>query len=296
MADNRVITPGAPRPSEVPFLSASAVPPPLETRVQLSLADYAELMRELDELRSRHRGELAQRLRDARDFGSPGDADDRLAPLILELMATRRFDAPLIMEGGSIHTDGEGTLLSTEECLLNRNRNPSLSKAEIESYLRDYLGVDTFVWLKKGLPGDETDGHVDNIACFAAPGLVAMQAPSSDGNEEGDPLAELSRAKDAAGRRLDIVPIPQPPERRCRGERLTLSYINYYPVSGGLVVPVFGKDGEATMRASDDRALGILRELYPDRKIVAVDGMKIIKGGGNVHCITQQIPAAGRRA
>jgi len=223
---------------------------------------------------------------------APYEADDALAPLVLERLGVRRFDAPLVMEGGSIHSDGEGTILTTAECLLNPNRNPGLSKTDIEGHLRDYLGARAFVWLDRGLPGDETDGHVDNIACFVAPGVVAVQAASDD-----DPAAALlSRAADAAGRTLELLRVPPPPERRCRGEILTLSYINYYPVSGALVVPLFGRDGDSETRAADDKALSILREAYPGRRVVGIDGMKIIKGGGNVHCITQQIPAAGRGA
>jgi agmatine deiminase len=225
----------------------------------------------------------------------PYDADDRLASLILQKMKVRRFDAPLVLEGGSIHVDGEGTLLTTEECLLAKNRNPHLSKERIEAYLRSYLGVSKILWLDRGLFGDETDGHVDNVACFVRPSVVAMQvaqdaASPNYGNTQKN-LDRLRHERDASNRPLEVVPIPEPPERFCRGERLTLSYINFYPVTGALIVPVFGLDGSADLRRSDDRALGILRELYSDRKIVPIDGMKIIKGGGNVHCITQQIPA-----
>ncbi|MCA1949089.1 MAG: agmatine deiminase family protein [Treponema sp.] len=226
----------------------------------------------------------------------PYDADDGLAKLILEKLRLPRYDAPLVLEGGSIHVDGEGTLLTTEECLLAKNRNPSLSKAEIESYLKSYLSVSTIIWLDRGLWGDETDGHVDNLACFVKPGRVLIQV-AADPDSPNMPnskknLSILNTARDAQSRKLEIVEIPEPPRRTCRGESLTLSYINFYPVSGGLIVPVFGKDGDVELKRADDRALGILREQYPDRKIVPIDGMKIIKGGGNVHCITQQIPQA----
>ncbi len=228
----------------------------------------------------------------------PYDADDRLASLVLRRMETERVAAPLVLEGGSIHTDGEGTLLVTEECLLARNRNPDLSKADIEDLLREYLGVDTFIWLDRGLAGDETDGHVDNLACFVRPGLIAVQVTSDPEQENyansARNLAILAEARDYAGRRPQVLKIEQPPARSCRGERLTLSYVNYYPVSGGLVIPVFGRDGDSAMRASDERALSTLREAYPGRKTVAIDGLRIIKGGGNVHCITQQIPAPRR--
>lgn len=220
----------------------------------------------------------------------PYDADDALAPRILERLDIPRIDAPFVLEGGSIHCDGEGTLLTTEECLLNPNRNPTLTKTAIEELLRALLGVRSFIWLKNGLAGDETDGHVDNIACFAAPGLVLVQASAG---ENGDALSVVASSLDAGGRKLTVVPIPEPPARFCKGERLTLSYINYYPVSGAVVVPVFGRGGDADMRKADDQAVGILREIYPSRKIRTIDGMRIIKGGGNVHCITQQIPAAG---
>lgn len=228
----------------------------------------------------------------------PYEADDQLAPHILARLGFPRFDAPLVLEGGSIHVDGEGTLLTTEECLLAPNRNPQLSRAEIEQYLRDYLGVDTIIWLGKGLWGDETDGHVDNLACFVRPGLVVLQGAtgqdSPNWKRTQENLRILSEARDARGRRLEVVLIPEPPQRFYHGEPLTLSYINFYPVTGGLVVPVFGKSGDGELKKADDRALGILRDLYPGRTLVPIDGMKIIKGGGNVHCITQQVPAARR--
>lgn len=239
-----------------------------------------------------HRAAVSWRFNAWGEKYRPYDADDALAARILERLGDRRFDAPLVMEGGSIHSDGEGTILTTEECLLNPNRNPQLSKTDIEGYLCGYLGARAVVWLERGIPGDETDGHVDNVACFVAPGRVAVQV-AADGPDLN--AQALSRARDAAGRLLEVVEIAEPPARHCRGERLTLSYVNYYPVNGGLIVPVFGKDGDSSAGKADERALAVLRESYPGRKIVATDGIKIIKGGGNVHCITQQIPAAGGR-
>lgn len=226
----------------------------------------------------------------------PYDADDALAARILDRLGLRRFDAPLVLEGGSIHVDGEGTVLTTEECLLAPDRNPDLSKEDIEGYLRDYLGAEVVLWLDRGLWGDETDGHVDNLACFVRPGLVVMQtAADSDSpnyRNSRNNLDRLALMRDAAGRRLEVAALPEPPSRSWGGESLTLSYINFYPVEGGLIVPLFGSDGSSDMRRADDRALGILTDLYPGRKIVGIDGMKIIKGGGNVHCITQQLPAS----
>lgn len=224
---------------------------------------------------------------------APWDLDDQLAPRILERLNVPRIDAPLIMEGGSIHVDGEGTLITTEECLLNPNRNPELSKADIEEYLRKYTGVSKIIWLKRGLSGDETDGHVDNIACFAAPGKVLIQVCDDPSDENyaisRENLEILRQETDARGRKLEIIPIQQPPQRMHEDSRLTLSYINFYFVNGGIILPVFGGEAEDTDRKAAQR----LSEVFPDREIRTVDGMAVIKEGGNVHCTTQQMPAAG---
>lgn len=222
---------------------------------------------------------------------APWDLDDSVAPQVLERYGVRRFDAPLVMEGGSLHVDGEGTLLTTEECLLNPNRNPDLSREQIEAYLKDYLNVSRIIWLKRGLDGDETDGHVDNIACFAAPGKVLIQVcddpedPNYAITQEN--LRILYDAKDAQGRHLEIIPIQQPPMATFDDTRLTLSYLNFYFVNGGIVLPVFG----GTAATTDRLAAKVLQECFPDRRIRTVNGMAIIKEGGNVHCTTQQMPA-----
>jgi agmatine deiminase len=223
---------------------------------------------------------------------APWDLDDQLAPSLLDHCGIRRFDAPLVMEGGSFHTDGEGTLITTEQCLLHPNRNPGMSKAQIEEYLRQYLGIEKVIWLKRGLFGDETDGHVDNLACFAAPGKVLLQVCDDPGDENYDISREnaeiLASAEDARGRKLEVVPIPQPPAAYHEGARLTLSYINFYFVNRGIILPIFGGEAEDT----DRRAMEVLRREFPDRRIRTVDGMAIIREGGNVHCATQQMPAA----
>jgi len=229
----------------------------------------------------------------------PYDADQALAPRILERLGVHRIDAPFVLEGGSIHSDGEGTILTTRECLLNPNRNPNLTQTDIEEYLRIYLDAKSFIWLDRGLYGDETDGHVDNLACFVRPGLIAMQVSGAQGPDALSCAANLEilgTARDASGRKPEVVTIEAPPPRSCQGETLTLSYINFYPVTGGLIVPVFGRDGDGETKKADDRALGILGELYPGRKLHPVDGMRIIKGGGNVHCITQQVPLPQKKA
>ncbi|MGG4033990.1 agmatine deiminase family protein [Paenibacillus cisolokensis] len=222
---------------------------------------------------------------------SPWDLDDAVAPQILRHVGVRQFDAPLVMEGGSIHTDGEGTLLTTEECLLNPNRNPQLSREQIEAHLRNFVNAERIIWLKRGLSGDETDGHVDNVACFAAPGKVILQVCDDPDDENyaitQENLKILQEAVDAKGRRLEVIPIQQPPKAFYDGARLTLSYLNFYFVNGGIILPVFGGAAEET----DRMAQQVLSETFPDRRIRTVNGMAIIREGGNVHCTTQQMPA-----
>ncbi|CAM4495888.1 MAG: agmatine deiminase family protein [Paenibacillus macerans] len=222
---------------------------------------------------------------------APWDLDDAVAPQILEALGVKRFDAPLVLEGGSIHTDGEGTLLTTEECLLNANRNPQMSREEIETAVKNFANVDRIIWLKRGLSGDETDGHVDNVACFAAPGKVILQVCTDPEDENyeitQENLAILNAAVDAKGRKPEIIQIPQPPRTMYEDSRLTLSYLNFYFVNGGIILPVFGGAAAET----DRQAERILSEAFPDRKIRTVDGMAIIREGGNVHCTTQQMPA-----
>lgn len=222
---------------------------------------------------------------------SPWDLDNQVAARILEHFGVERFDAPLVMEGGSLHVDGEGTLLTTEECLLNKNRNPELQRQQIEDYLKKYLGIEKVIWLKNGLSGDETDGHVDNIACFAAPGKVILQVCDDPEDENyritRENLEILQSETDAKGRKLEIISINQPPRQEFEGDRLTLSYLNFYFVNGGIILPVFGGSAEET----DCQAERVLQNAFPDRRIRKIDGMAIIKEGGNVHCTTQQMPA-----
>jgi len=221
----------------------------------------------------------------------PWDLDDLVAPTLLKLLDIPCFDAPIVLEGGSIHVDGEGTLLTTEECLLNPNRNPHLSKHEIEEILKQYLGVEKVIWLKKGIYGDETDGHVDNVACFVRPGSVMIQCCSDRGDPNYDISREntdiLRRERDAKGRPIEIITVDQPPETHFNGKRLPLSYINFYFVNGGIIMPVFGGHCSDTDRKAEET----FKRTFPDRKIVTVNGLPIVKGGGCIHCITQQMPA-----
>ena len=225
---------------------------------------------------------------------APSEPDHEAARAVLEHLGIPRADAPIVLEGGSIHTDGQGTLMTTEQCLLNPNRNPELGRAEIEETLREYLGVNRLIWLKSGLAGDETDGHVDNVACFARPGTVLLQTCRDPADENyrvtRENLAVLRSALDAQDRVPEVIELPQPPARFYGGARLTLSYLNFYLVNGGLILPVFGGDAAET----DQTAAKILQKVFPGRKIRTVDGIPLVREGGNVHCITQQIPAAGR--
>jgi agmatine deiminase len=220
----------------------------------------------------------------------PYDLDNEVAPKVLCNYNVPYYDASIILEGGSIHIDGEGTLLTTEECLLNKNRNPQLTREQIEEEVRHFLKVSKIIWLKRGLFGDETDGHIDNVACFAKPGTILIQTC----HDPADPNYEITKENldilhgvtDAKGRKLEIIEVPQPPARYYQGERLTLSYLNFYLVNQGIILPVFGEDALAT----DQKAAEILQSVYPEHRIVTVDGMSLITEGGNVHCITQQMP------
>jgi agmatine deiminase len=224
----------------------------------------------------------------------PYDLDNEVAPKVLDHFRVGYADSPIVLEGGSIHVDGEGTMLTTRECLLNKNRNPNWTKEQLEEEVKSRLGVFRIIWLNRGLSGDETDGHIDNVACFARPGAVLMQTCHDPEDPNWAITKEnmdiLNDAVDARGRKLEIIEIPQPPARFYRGTRLTLSYLNFYFVNGGVLLPVFGGDAEQ----ADEKATEVLRRVFPDRKIVPVDSMDLISEGGNIHCITQQMPQGVR--
>jgi agmatine deiminase len=237
---------------------------------------------------------------------TPWDRDERVASKVLEIERADRYSAPLVLEGGSIHTDGQGTVLATEECLLNPNRNPELSREQLERLLLDHLGAEKLIWLGRGLPGDETDGHVDNLACFVAPGRVMLswsEDPSDPASEVSrDARARLEASADARGRPIEVIPVPSPgpltltddeaagleqrpgTRRRLAGERLAASYVNFYPATSRVVFPLLDE-------RRDDQAAEVLRACFPDRELVGVPAREILLGGGNVHCITQQVPA-----
>jgi agmatine deiminase len=215
--------------------------------------------------------------------------DAGVARAVLEHLGMRRYSAPMILEGGAIHVDGEGTLLTTESCLLNKNRNPQLDRDDIEDLLRNYLGVRKILWLNGGLENDDTDGHVDNVACFVRPGVVMAltSGDPADGNYAmlTDNMERLRQATDAAGRALEIVTVEQPRRREMEdGRRLAASYINFYIANGGVIMPAF-EDPQ------DRHAYDAAVRAFPDRKVVQVPVTEIVYGGGGIHCITQQQPA-----
>lgn len=214
--------------------------------------------------------------------------DDHIAIAMIALEQAHRFHAPIVMEGGAFHVDGEGTVLTTRECLLNPNRNPHLLEHEIESFLSHYLGADKIIWLDHGLLEDETHGHVDEVACFIAPGrvLALVTEDKTDPNyfRLQENVAVLRAVKDAKGRSLEVFTVEQPPATYLNGQRLTLSYINFYLANQGIVMPAFGYP------EYDNKAYALMQQLYPSYSITQLDAIDIFTGGGGIHCITQQQP------
>ncbi len=235
----------------------------------------------------------------------PWDQDDLVAAKMLEMERAPRYRAPMTLEGGAIHVDGQGTVLTTEACLLAQDRNVGITREVAERHLKDYLGAEKVIWLGAGVPGDETGGHVDNLACFVAPGVVLL----SWCDDKADPHYEVSRdaevrlraATDARGRRIRVERVKMPAPMfyteaevggldrthtgtsRNVGERLAASYVNFLIVNGAVIAPGFGV-------ATDEAARVVLARLFPERQIVMLPGREILLGGGNFHCITQQQP------
>jgi len=218
----------------------------------------------------------------------PVYANDRLlAHRILERSGGRRFEAPITLEGGAIHTDGRGTLLTTESVVLDPRRNPGVTKADAEEIFRAFLGVTEVIWLDRALEVDPTGGHVDNLACFVQPGVVVALVAEDPADPHHAPLRDnvdrLARARDAAGRPLEVVEIRQPARREFAGERVPASYVNFYIGNGCVVVPTFDDP-------ADRDAVDTLRKVFPERSVVPVPGFDIARSGGCIHCITQQEP------
>ncbi len=235
----------------------------------------------------------------------PWDRDDQVASKICDMLGDKSYRAPIVLEGGSIHVDGEGTLYTTEECLLHPSRNPDLSKEEIEEVLKEHLSLEKVIWIPQGLYNDETNGHVDNLIHVVRPGEVIL----SWCDDENDPQYEisqkafevLSNATDAKGRKLKVhkMHVPGPlyikeeeaggidaceGMERNAGERLAGSYANFLITNNRIILPLLDPK-------RDEDAIALMRDVFPGYEVVGVDAREILLGGGNVHCITQQVPA-----
>ena len=216
----------------------------------------------------------------------PWELDDAVPRAIEEITGLPRFEAGFVLEGGSVEGDGRGTILTTESCLLNRNREPGRSREQMEQRLSAWLGAREVVWLAEGIEGDDTDGHIDDLARFVAPGTVAAVTA-----EEGHPdqavlaenLARLRAARDADGKPLAISTLPSPPPLELAGIRCPASYANFLLVNGAVLVPTFAAP-------QDQRALAVVGELLPERDVVAVPARGLVLGLGALHCLSQQQP------
>ena len=234
-------------------------------------------------------------------------ADDEVAKAFSDYLSLPLCDAhPFVMEGGAIHSDGEGTIMVTESCLLSPGRNPNLTKGQIEEKLMQFLGADKVIWLPHGIYQDETNEHVDNVAAFVGPAKVVLAWTDNQDDPQYlmslENLRVLEAETDAKGRRFTVykLPIPQKAqlvdatdlpgyvyepgeEERSVGERLAASYVNFYIANGAVLVPQFND-------VNDQKALDLLVQLFPGRRVVGIPSRDILLGGGNIHCITQQIP------
>lgn len=214
--------------------------------------------------------------------------DDRIAKDIASLLKVPVFNHPVVLEGGSIEVNGAGTCLTTEQCLLNRNRNPHMSRGEIEWFLKEALGVSHMVWLGEGIVGDDTDGHIDDIARFINPLTVVcvLEADSRDENYAllRENYERLQGAHDQDGNSFSIVTLPCPAPVVYEGSRLPASYANFYIGNEVVLAPIFDDP-------NDYKAVGILQELFPERRVVGLPCRAVVAGLGAIHCVTQQEPS-----
>lgn len=233
------------------------------------------------------------------------ELDAQVAQKVLEAEGRDRYCAPFVMEGGAVHVDGHGTVLVTEECLLNRNRNPKLDIGSVELLLCEYLGASTVIWLGKGVPNDETDGHVDELCAFVKPGVVVLTW--TDNKRDPlyrvcrDALERLTGARDARGKPLAVHKLPQPgplhispkeaagvkrvkgTQPRRAGDRMPASYANFYIGNRAVVMPLLDTRYDAAVAKQ-------LQALFPKRRVIGVQAREIVLGGGGIHCVTQQVP------
>jgi agmatine deiminase len=223
---------------------------------------------------------------------APWDLDDTIPRQVADSLGMRHFEGDMILEGGAIEVNGAGDLLTTEAVLLNPNRNPDLGRDEIATRLRSSLGVSDILWIERGIEGDDTGGHIDDLARFVNDGTIVAgierDAASPNHAVLAGNLARLCEFRSADGTPFEMVEVPMPQACEVPGWRLPVlpaSYLNFLIVNGAVLVPTFRQ------KHNDDRALGMLRELFPDRQIVGIDSLDLVEEGGSLHCITQQQPA-----
>lgn len=219
----------------------------------------------------------------------PYDDDDAVPSRIAQELGLPVFCPDVVMEGGAVDFNGAGTVMTSKSCLLNKNRNPQLNKAQIEQYLKDYYGQKHVIWLDDGIAGDDTDGHIDDLARFITPTTVVIGVEDDPKDENfqvlQDNLKRLRKLKDQDGRPFNIIQIPMPGVVEHAGQRLPATYVNFYFVNGALLVPTYRH------KTNDRRALKILQQHLPNRKVIGIDCVELIWGLGAIHCLTQQQPA-----
>ena len=217
----------------------------------------------------------------------PYDLDDAAGTKMAETLGVPTYDGDMILEGGSIEVNGEGVLVTTESCLLNDNRNPNLGRAEIEDRLRRFLGVRQIVWLREGIAGDDTDGHIDDIARFVSPRTMVAAMPSDPSSADYEVLHDcverLRTTQLEGGDAIQVLELPMPSPLTLKNERMPASYANYYVGNRTVVVPTFDDP-------NDELAISTLRRSFPTRDVVGIDCRRLIWGLGAFHCLTQQVP------
>jgi len=267
-------------------------------RIRFHLAEYADIwFRDYGPIfvTNRETGQLAMTKWIFNSWGNKYEdllKDNQVPYFMNASLRLPIFESGIVLEGGSIDVNGKGTLLTTEQCLLSRNRNPQLGKKEIESYLREYLGATHTVWLKDGIEGDDTDGHVDDIARFVSPttALCAYQPDNSDPDYEVLKINYelLKCAGDQAGKKLNVIQLPVPgwvgDRRESQARRLPASYANFYIGNTKVLVPTFGVE-------NDRKALEVIQSVFPDRRVVGINAYHLVFGFGTFHCMSQQQPA-----
>lgn len=219
----------------------------------------------------------------------PYDLDNTIPPLVAKKLKLRRFENDMVLEGGSIEVNGGGLLLTSEQCLLNKNRNPHLTREQIEQNLRDYLGVKTVLWVGEGIVGDDTDGHIDDITRFyRADGFITcVESNRRDPNHKllAENLERLQGFRTPQGRKFSVVELPMPKPFAFQGQQVPASYANFLIINGAVLVPTFRQ------KKRDAEACAIIGGCFPGREIIPIDCYELIWGLGTLHCISQQQPA-----